>query len=167
MFNTSWQEQHSEIYKEKTVSAMEASKNIQRKDSECDGVVQKYTKKRQWVWWSRPKIYKEKTVSVMESSKDIQRKDSECDGVVQRSWLIWCIKWMVCYHELTYTTEDSGVLTIVAFLWCCIIAHRYLWTGPYVAPLFLFFFFLYKHRLFFHINNILQLSMYHCMTYIQ
>jgi hypothetical protein len=102
---------------------MESSKNIQRKDSECDGVVQKYTKKRQWVWWSRPKIYQEKTVSVMESSKDIQRKDSECDGVVQRSWLIWCIKWMVCYHELTYTTEDSGVLTIVAFLWCCIIAQ--------------------------------------------
>ena len=30
-----------------------------------------------------------------------------------------------------------------------------------------FFFFFYKHRLFFHINNILQLSMYHCMTYIQ
>ena len=30
---------------------------------------------------------------------------------------------MMCYHELTYTTEDSGVLTIVAFLWCCIIAQ--------------------------------------------
>jgi hypothetical protein len=44
MFNTSLQEQHSEKYKEKTVSVMESSKNIQRKDSECDGVVQKYTK---------------------------------------------------------------------------------------------------------------------------
>jgi hypothetical protein len=62
---------------------MESSKNIQRKDRECDGVVQKYTKKRQWVSWSRPKIYKEKTLNVMKSSKNIQRKDSECDGVVQ------------------------------------------------------------------------------------
>ena len=35
---------------------------------------------------------------------------------------------------------------------------------PPPPPLFFFF---YKHRLFFHINNILQLSMYHCMTYIQ
>jgi hypothetical protein len=63
---------------------MESSKNIERKDSECDGVVQKYTKNRKWVWWSRPKIYKEKTVSVMESSKNIQRTESECDGVVQK-----------------------------------------------------------------------------------
>jgi hypothetical protein len=31
--------------------------------------------------------------------------------------------------------------------------HRYLWTGP--SPLFL------EHRFFFHVNNILQLSMYH------
>jgi hypothetical protein len=66
--------------------------------------------------------------------------------------------------------------------------HRYLWTGPYVAPFFFFFFFrrlipslyilfsLKTHiffffsfwtSTFFHINNILQLSMYHCMTYIQ
>ena len=29
--------------------------------------------------------------------------------------------------------------------------HRFLWTGPYVAHLF-FFFFIYKHRLFFEIN---------------
>jgi hypothetical protein len=57
MFNTSLQEQHSEKYKKKTVSAMESSKNIQRKDSEC---------------------------GAMESSKNIQRKDSECDGVVQK-----------------------------------------------------------------------------------
>ena len=32
-------------------------------------------------------------------------------------------------------------------------SHRYLWTGP--SPLFL------EHRFFFHVNNILQLSMYH------
>ena len=56
---------------------MKSFKNIQRKDSECDGVVQKYTKNR---------------VSAMESFKNIQRTDSECDGVVQKSWLIWCIK---------------------------------------------------------------------------
>jgi hypothetical protein len=31
--------------------------------------------------------------------------------------------------------------------------RRYLWTGP--SPLFL------EHRFFFHVNNILQLSMYH------
>ena len=37
--------------------------------------------------------------------------------------------------------------------------HRYLWTGP--SPLFL------EHRFFFHVCNILQLSMYHWMTYIQ
>jgi hypothetical protein len=52
-------------------------------------------------------------------------------------------------------------------------AHRYLWTGPYVAPFFCFFCFLRCCPPFFltstlcHINNILQLSMYHCMTYIQ
>ena len=56
--------------------------------------------------------------------------------------------------------------------------HRYLWTGPYVAPFILFyfllrccppplFFFFFLTSTFFHINNILQLSMYHCMTYIQ
>ena len=53
--------------------------------------------------------------------------------------------------------------------------HRYVWTGPYVAPLFFLFLFrccppppfFFEHRFFFHINNILQLSMYHCMTYIQ
>ena len=46
--------------------------------------------------------------------------------------------------------------------------HRYVWTGPYDAspffldvapPLFL-------TSIFFHINNILQLSMYHCIVFI-
>jgi hypothetical protein len=53
-------------------------------------------------------------------------------------------------------------------------SHRYLWTGPYVAPFILLLFFfkmlpppLFFNIDFFHINNILQLSMYHCMTYIQ
>jgi hypothetical protein len=51
---------------------------------------------------------------------------------------------------------------------CCTTNHRYLWTGHYVAPLFFFFFFFFfLTSTFFHINNILQLSMYHCMTYIQ
>jgi hypothetical protein len=30
-----------------------------------------------------------------------------------------------------------------------------------------FFFFFFEHRFFFHVHNILQLSMYHWMTYIQ
>ena len=38
------------------------------------------------------------------------------------------------------------------------IDHRYVWTGPYDVPPFFFFFFT---SIFFHINNILQLSMYH------
>ena len=46
-------------------------------------------------------------------------------------------------------------------------SHRYLWTGPYVAPFFFFFLRFCWTSTFFHINNILQLSMYHCMTYIQ
>jgi hypothetical protein len=44
-------------------------------------------------------------------------------------------------------------------------------SEPYVAPFFFFFFKmmtpLFLTSTFFHINNIFQLSMYHCMTYIQ
>jgi hypothetical protein len=38
---------------------------------------------------------------------------------------------------------------------------------PIMFPPPLFFPFFFEHRFFFHINNILQLSMYHCMTFIQ
>jgi hypothetical protein len=50
------------------------------------------------------------------------KKDSECDGIVQKSCLIWCIKWMVCYHELTYTTDDSGN-------YCCLFMVLYYCTA--------------------------------------
>jgi hypothetical protein len=50
------------------------------------------------------------------------KKDSECDGIVQKSCLIWCIKWMVCYHELTYTTDDSGN-------YCCLVMVLYYCTA--------------------------------------
>jgi hypothetical protein len=36
-----------------------------------------------------------------------------------------------------------------------------------LPPPFFFIFFFFNIDYFFHINNILQFSMYHCMTYIQ
>jgi hypothetical protein len=89
---------------------------------------------------------------------------------------IWC--------EVPHCVEDRNVTSrcivldrLVMEMGCClldiysypfffILKHRYLWAGPYVAP-FSFFSFFFLTSTFFHINNILQLSMYHCMTYIQ
>ena len=68
----------------------------------------------------------------------------------------------------------------VLYLMCCFGNNPLYITGtcgqvPMMSPLFfldvatpLFFSFLFLTSIFFfHINNILQLSMYHCMTYIQ
>ena len=69
------------------------------------------------------------------------KKNSECDGIVQKSCLIRCIKWMVCYHELTYTTDDSGN-------YCYLFMVLYYGTAydfrikaiiPYLFTLFVFF----------------------------
>ena len=48
--------------------------------------------------------------------------------------------------------------------------HRYLWAGPYMIPLIApppFFSFFFNIDFFFHVHNILQLSMYHWIIYIQ
>ena len=51
--------------------------------------------------------------------------------------------------------------TVTSYCYPQVRVDRTLWCPP---PPFFFFF---LTSIFFHINNILQLSMYHCMTYIQ
>ena len=97
----------------------------------------------------------------------------------QMHTLSWCIKFPKTRWQSVKVTNFHHPRNMHSKSYqvpLCRTQHRYLWTGPYVAPFFFLFFlrcwpphplffFFFKHRLFFHINNILQLSMYHYDIY--
>ena len=65
----------------------------------------------------------------------------------------------VLYND--YSLLWHWTLMYVTYMENAYQCHRYVWTGPCV-----FFVFFFWTSIFFHINNILQLSMYHCKLQI-
>ena len=88
-------------------------------------------------------------------------EDGGGGGLMGSVYLICCFFCFICLRSLSCSQ-------CCLCLWLSILDHRYLWTGPYmmhlIAPPPIFFF---NIDFFFHVHNILQLSMYHWMTYIQ